>query len=586
MSIDGIVVRALTHELQQLIGARIQKIQQPNTHDLVMHLRGTAINYRILLSANPTYPRVHFTEQQAINPLTPPMFLTLMRKHTEGGIIEAIEQVENERIIHFVIRQRDELGDLKVKRLILEIMGRHSNLILTNESSGTIIDGIHHVTPSISQYRVIMPGVTYVAPPSQHKQNPFAIESPEQFRAALATDDFVASDKIAMLLVDAFGGVSPQLATVLVQDILRDRDYVSIESYVKFVYPSFKEHLDRYRNHEYAPHIGQIGAKSTFALHSLPGGTAYSSVNACLDAFYADKAERDAVKQRAADLLKFASSELAKNEKKISKLQLTLKEAENADQFRIAGELLTAYMHQLSRGDKYADIINYYEEDQPVLRIELDPQLSPSDNAQRYYRRYTKAKNSIQAVREQLKNTKIEIDYFRALSHQLATSSLQDLDEIRDELVSQGYLRARLRSAPRKSKPDKKSAKPVLLLYTSSEGVPIYVGKNNTQNEYVTNKLAASHDTWLHTKDIPGSHVVIRAAQSEFGNPTLEEAAMLAAHYSQARDSSLIPVDYTLIRHVKKPSGAKPGYVIYDHQQTLYITPDVQRINTMPCRTT
>lgn len=593
MALDGIVMHAITNELQRYVGARIHKIHQPTSNDLVFSIRGAGAQGKLLLSANPTYPRIHWTEASYVNPLEAPMFCMLLRKHCEGATIEAISQVGRERIIHIDVRNRDELGDLSAKRIIIEIMGRHSNIILVDPTTGTIHDGIHHVTPAISSFRIIMPGSRYVSPPDQGKLDPLAIADREAFIAALSPKpvlvkneaDFDLELEAAKLaeapdlpphqqLVNAFSGLSPLLAKEIVYRADHSEDGL---------WSSFTSLMNQVRAHDYSPTIvTDVKGKAFFSITSLTHITgqaeAFATASECLEAFYGDKAQRDTVKQRVADMFRFVQNEKAKNIKKIEKLQETLEEANDADKYRVLGELLTAYMHQITRGDKTIELVNFYDEEQALVTIELDPQLNPSDNAQRYFRRYTKHRNSIAIVGEQMKLAEDEIAYMESLLQQLDNASLSDIEEIRDELVEQGYLRDRSKRGPKR----KKQARPTLLCYTSSEGAQIYVGKNNTQNEYLTNRLASPSDTWLHTKDIPGSHVVIRGG--DFGDKTLEEAAMLSAHYSQARSSSSIPVDYTFIRHVRKPSGAKPGFVIYDHQKTLFITPDEQRIKSLPSK--
>jgi len=583
MALDGIVTRAIVHELQACIGARIHKIHQPTSHDLVLQIRGAGMQGKLLLSANPTYPRVHWTTSTFVNPLEAPMFCMLIRKYCEGGLIEDVRQVGTERIIHFRVRSRDELGDVSVKTLVIELMGRHSNIILLDEASGTIHDGIHHVTPAISSYRIIMPGTTYVSPPQQGKADPLSLQGEGEFLEALQAQSASTVDK---LLVASFSGISPLLAKEVthrsgltshvspVGDEATDSDVLDAAAPI---WPAFHTMMDEFAQHSYHPQIvTSPNGKAVFSVTSLthiPGESqSYSSISECLEAYYGDKAERDTVKQRVSDLIRFLQNERNKNEKKLEKLAETLVEAQESDKYRILGELLTAYMHQIQRGDKVAEVVNYYDEEQQMIRIPLDPQLNASDNAQRYFKKYTKMKNSLIVVDEQMVRAKEEIQYLESLLQQLESASLADIDEIREELVEQGYLRDRAKRNAKK----RKKALPALLSYQSTEGIAILVGKNNTQNDFLTNKVAAPNETWLHTKDIPGSHVVIRS--TTFGDATLEEAAMLAAHYSQARDSSLVPVDYTLVRHVKKPSGAKPGFVIYDHQKTLFITPNEQRI--------
>lgn len=596
MALDGIVTRAVVRELQTLVGTRIHKIHQPTEHDLVLQIRGGQTPGKLLVSANPTYPRMHWTNQSFLNPLEAPMFCMLLRKHCEGGQIEEVLQIGTERVIHIRVRQRDELGDIALKTIVIELMGRHSNIILLDHATGVIHDGIHHVTPAISSYRIVMPGAAYTAPPEQGKTDPFAVQDESSFLAALAKPLVQADEEedapkppsnVEQLLVAAFSGLSPLLAREIVHrsDAELPSGILNAES-GKAVWPAYQALMAEFAAHRYEPNIVEPGEsgqprKSAFSvtrLTHLSQGNAQSfdSISVCLEAYYGDKAERDTVKQRVSDLIRFLQNERNKNAKKIEKLQETLEEASGADKYRILGELLTTYMHQYQRGDASVEVMNYYDEDQNSVTIALDPQLTPSENAQRYFKRYTKHKNSLEAVAIQMEQARQEIVYLDALLQQLESASLADIDEIREELVEQGYLRDRAKRGAKK----RKNAKPSLLCYTSSEGIPIYVGKNNTQNDYLTNKTAGPNETWLHTKDIPGSHVVIRA--TEFGDATLEEAAMLAAHYSQARSSSLVPVDYTLIRYVKKPSGAKPGFVIYDHQKTLFITPDEQRIKSWP----
>lgn len=567
MALDGIVTSAIVHDLQRCVGARIYKIHQPTEHELVLSIRGAGMQGKLLLSANPTYPRVHWTEGVYVNPLEAPMFCMLLRKHCENGTIDAIAQVGRERIIHIDVRHRDELGDISSKRIIIELMGRHSNIILTDPATGIIHDGIHHVTPAISSYRIVLPGTGYVSPPEQGKIDPLSIKDERHFAAVLEEAADLGAP-IHKRLVDAFSGLSPLLAKEIAH---RDPSAP---------WHGFRDIMDQVRSSSYTPVImtadnGKAYFSMTNLTHVQGEAASYPTISECLDAYYGDKAERDTVKQRAADLIRFVQNEKAKNATKIKKLENTLEEAKDAEKYRVIGELLTAYMHQMNRGDTSITLVNFYDENQAEITIELDPQLSPSDNAQRYFRRYTKHKNSLAVVAEQMELAETEIQYFESLQQQIENASLADIEEIRDELVQQGYMRERQRRGPKK----KKSLRPALLCFTSSEGASIYVGKNNTQNEYLTNRLAAPSDTWLHTKDIPGSHVVIRGG--DFGEATLEEAGMLSAFYSQARESSSVPVDYTFIRHVRKPSGAKPGFVIYDNQKTLFITPDEQRIKSL-----
>lgn len=577
MALDGIVTRAIVHELQSCRGARINKIYQPNDRDIVFHIRTQQGNAKLLLSANPTYPRVHLTQETFLNPAEAPMFCMILRKHCESGIIEDIQQVGMERIIHITIRQRDELGDISSKKIIVELMGRHSNIILLDPASGIILDGINHVTPAISSYRVVMPGFSYTNPPEQHKLNPL-----ETLQEAFRESCLMNEEQTVPWLVGAFSGLSPLAAQEIANRAGEGSpDGLEGEKDCGSLWSAFDEVMEQVRNHQYTPVTGvNAKGKSVFSVIPLTllvdETTTYESVSRCMEDYYGDKAQRDTVKQKVSDLLRFLQNERTKNIKKLDNLNKDLEEAGDADRYRIFGELLFASLHQIQKGDREVQLVNFYDEEQATVTIPLDPLLTPSDNAQRYFKKYNKYKNSLAVIDEQLIKTREEINYIENLLQQLSHASLSDIDEIRDELIQQGYLRDRNRKAKKKKKNDK----PTLHVYTSSEGIELYVGKNNLQNEYVTNRLASSNDTWLHTKDIPGSHVVIRS--SEYGDATLQEAAQLAAYYSQAKESSSVPVDYTLIRHVRKPNGAKPGFVIYDNQKTLFVTPDEQRIKAMP----
>lgn len=573
MAFDGLVVRAVVHQLQPLVGGRIHKIHQPNEHDLVFAVRAKGTSARLLLSANPTYPRFHLTERTYQNPLEAPMFCMLLRKYCENGVIESIEQIGMERIVHVHIRQRDELGDLNVKRIIFELMGRHSNIILTDPETGVVLEAAKRVTPAISAHRIIVPGSVYTPPPAQHKQNPL-LATREDVAATLSGIGGGETKAAAGRLVDGFSGISPVAAQAIVAGVPD-----AAEAFVRA--------MADIRSHRYVPNIivDTRSGKSAFSVVPLSSGEAgaevkqerFDNVSVCLERYYADKAERDLVKQRTADLTRLLLNEKHKNEKKLEKLQSTLEEARGADQYRMYGELLNAYLHTFERGAAAVEVVNFYDEEQRPVQISLDPLLTPSENAQRYFKKYQKMRNSLAAVEEQMTQTREEIRYLEDLLQQLEVAELTDIEEIRAELVEGGYVRDR---GGKKDRRSAKKGKPQVHAYLSSEGVPIYVGRNNTQNDYITNRLAHGADTWLHTKDIPGSHVVIRS--DSFGDATLSEAANLAAYYSKAKQSSLVPVDYTLVRHVKKPSGAKPGFVIYDKQKTLFITPDEEKARRMP----
>jgi len=570
MSFDGMMTYSITEELVRLIkSGKINKIYQPYERELVLSIRSNGQNYKLLLSANPTYPRIHLTEMSYDNPSEAPMFCMLLRKYLEGGIIETIQQHELDRIITMDVRSRNELGDMMIKRLVIEIMGRHSNIILIDPESNMILDSISHVSQAVNQYRVVLPGRPYVHPPEQNKLNPF--EADEQ--SFLSQIDF-NQGKVDQQIVQAYSGISPLLAKEIVA-------LAGIGAKEKLAH-NFISLINRIKEHDINPVILNTTEKSYFYLFPLEHIKAettqqYDSVNRMLEAFFHGKAEKDRVKQKSQDFIRFLTNERDKNKKKIVKLKQSLVDTEKADQYKLFGELLTAYLHQVKRGDRSISVVNYYDENGATIEIELDPSLSPNENAQLYYKKYNKAKKSVEFIEEQLKIADQEIEYFENLIQQLEHASPKDVEEMREELIEQGYIRDR--SKQKKKKKKNKDEKPNIETYLTTSGIQILVGKNNKQNEYVTNKLAKSTDTWLHTKDIPGSHVVLRSDQ--VSEQDLFEAAQLAAYFSKARGSSQVPVDYTLIKHVKKPSGAKPGFVIYEQQKTLYITPNEEMINRL-----
>ncbi|QKL21517.1 fibronectin/fibrinogen-binding protein [Bacillus altitudinis] len=560
MSFDGIFTYGMTNELQEtLTGGRISKIHQPYKHELIFHIRSKGKNHKLLLSAHPSYARVQLTEHHDDNPSEPPMFCMLLRKHLEGGFIERFEQIGLDRVIVLHVRSRNEIGDEQTRKLYIEIMGRHSNLILVEDETEQIIDGLKHLSPSVNSYRTVLPGHQYLLPPAQQKLNPFDVTKEDILKHLRFQEG-----KIANQIVDTFSGVSPLFAKEAVHRAgLANQETIP---------STLLEMFQLIQAHSFTPQLTRKDGKEYFYLlelqHVHGDMKTFDSLSELLDRFYFGKAERDRVKQQAADLERFVVNEKKKNENKLKKLTRTLEESQNAHKYQLYGELLTANIYAIKKGDKEATVINYYDEEGGEITIPLKTNKTPSENAQAYFTKYQKAKNAVEAVNEQIERTHEEIVYFDELIQQLSSASPKDLEEIREELVEGKYLRPKQKRNAKKKKPSAIQ----LEAYESSQGVPILVGKNNKQNEYLTTKAAARDDIWLHTKDIPGSHVVIRHQAPD--EQTLLEAAQIAAYFSKAKESSSVPVDYTKIRHVKKPNGAKPGFVTYDQQQTLFVTPD------------
>ncbi|MBM7837586.1 putative ribosome quality control (RQC) complex YloA/Tae2 family protein [Alkalihalobacillus xiaoxiensis] len=558
MSFDGMMTRAITKELQAFVGGRINKIHQPFKTELVMTIRAGGKNHSLLASANATFARIHVTEEKYENPSEPPMFCMLLRKHIEGGFISAIEQDGFDRVITFTIANKDELGDRTEKQIIFEIMGRHSNIILIDKKNQVILDSIKHVRFDQSSYRTVGPGQPYKKPPEQDKADPLDATEEDVLRKI----DFNAG-KLDKQLVQQFAGISPLLANeVLARAKMANRSTLPA---------AFVQLMQQIKEHDYTPELVR-GEKEFFSIISLthkPGERlTFSSASQLLDRFYYGKAERDRVKQQAYDLERLLKNEYQKNVRKQKKLSQTLREADEAATYQKLGELLTANMYAIKKGDHSIEVVDYYDETGKTIRIELDPQKTASENAQQYFKKYQKAKTARLEVVLQVEKTNEELAYLDSLLQQMDSASSRDVADIRDELAEGGYIRKKQVQGKKKKK---QSDKPIVETYRSTTGVEFLVGKNNRQNDYLTNRLARQDEIWLHTKDIPGSHVVIRHTEPD--ETTLAEAALVAAYYSKARESSSVPVDFTKIRHVKKPSGAKPGYVTYDQQTTLFVTP-------------
>ncbi|MCM3209412.1 Rqc2 family fibronectin-binding protein [Bacillus licheniformis] len=561
MSFDGIFTYGMIEELNEAIrGGRIAKIHQPFKHELVFHIRANGKNRKLLLSAHPSYARVHLTNETYDNPSTPPMFCMLLRKHLEGGFIDQVEQIGMDRMMVFHIRSRNEIGDTLTRKLMVEIMGRHSNIVLTDGEKDVIIDSLKHLSPAMNSYRTVLPGYDYILPPAQNKLSPLEAETEDILRHLNFQEG-----KLDRQIVDTFSGVSPLFAKEAVF-----RAGLANRATLPNV---LTEMFSEIKSRRFQPQLvtTEDGKEYFYLLeltHIKGDNRPFHTLSELLDRYYFGKAERDRVKQQAHDLERFAANEKKKNENKIKKLKKTLEQSEHAQDYQLYGELLTANLYQLKKGDKEAKVINYYDENGGEITIPLNPNKTPSENAQSYFTKYQKAKNSVEVVKEQIKLAEEEIAYFDQLIQQLSSASPKDITEIREELAEGKYLRAMQQGGQKKQK---KQA-PTLEAYESSSGETILVGKNNKQNEYLTMKLAARDHIWLHTKDIPGSHVVIQSTDPD--EQTILEAAQIAAYYSKAKNSASVPVDYTKIRHVKKPNGAKPGFVTYDSQQTVFVTPD------------
>ncbi|RIM44684.1 fibronectin-binding domain-containing protein [Staphylococcus capitis] len=562
MAYDGLFTKKMVESLQSLVSGRIHKINQPENDTIIMVVRQNRKNHQLLLSIHPSFSRLQITDKKYDNPFNPPMFARVFRKHLEGGFIENIRQIGNDRRVEIDIKSKDEIGDTMHRTIILEIMGKHSNLILVDENR-KIIEGFKHLTPNTNQYRTVMPGFEYEAPPSQNKLNPYEISGQE----ALKYIDF-NSGKISKQLLNSFEGFSPLITNEIVsrrqfmtQDTLPEAyDEVMAETQLSPT-PVFHKNHETGKEDFYFMQLNQF----------YDDVVEYDSLNDLLDRYYDARGERERVKQRANDLVRFVQQQLQKQQNKLSKLIDEYESAKDKETQQLYGELITANIYRIKQGDESVTALNYYTGEE--VTIPLNPTKSPSVNAQYYYKQYNRLKTREHELDHQIQLTKENIDYFSNIEQQLEHITVDDIDDIRDELADQGFMKQR------KNTKKKKNAQIQLQTYRSSHGDTILVGKNKKQNDYLTNKKAQKSHIWFHTKDIPGSHVVI--LNDSPSDETIKEAAMLDGYFSKAGNSGQIPVDYTEIRNVHKPSGAKPGFVTYDNQKTLYATPDYDKIQQM-----
>lgn len=564
MSFDGVFTHAMINELREtLLSGRISKIHQPYENEVVLVIRSRGKNQRLLLSAHPSYARIQITQIDYQNPDTPPNFVMMLRKHLDGAILESIEQIENDRVIHFHFTKQDELGDLQNIILIVELMGRHSTIILVNKESGKILDAIKHIGSSQNTYRSLLPGVDYIAPPEQNQLNPFSQEKEKVFHR-LSQMDLTPKG-----IQQQFQGIGFDTAQELVARLTERPNEKML------VWQEFFTAIDT----QLSPSLYEVAEKEYFTpinYRFFDSNTQqkkmYPTLSALLDAFYQEKAEKDRAKQQGGELIRKIENELKRNRNKLKKREQTLKDSENAEDYRRDGELLTTFMAQVPRGANEVTLPNYYEEDRPIT-IKLDPALTPNQNAQKYFHRYQKLKNAVKLIGKQIEEAKNEIDYLESVLSQLEIAGPMDIEVIKEELTAEGYLKKKSSKKQKRKKPSQPDQ------YLSTDGTLILVGKNNLQNDQLSLKTAKKTDYWLHAKNIPGSHVIIKSDQPS--DETITEAAELAAYFSKYRHSAQVPVDLVQVKHLRKPNGAKPGYVIYENQKTIIVTPEEEKINKM-----
>ena len=548
MSFDGFFLHHMVEELRrELVNGRIQKINQPFEQELVLQIRSNRQSHRLLLSAHPVFGRIQLTQTTFENPAQPSTFIMVLRKYLQGALIESIEQVENDRIVEITVSNKNEIGDHIQATLIIEIMGKHSNILLVDKSSHKILEVIKHVGFSQNTYRTLLPGSTYIAPPITESRNPFTIKDEKLFEI-LQTQEMTAKN-----LQSLFQGLGRDTANEL------ERILVS-------------EKLSTFRNffnQETKPCLTETSFSPVPFLNQM--GEPFDSLSDLLDTYYKDKAERDRVKQQASELIRRVENELQKNRHKLKKQEKELLATDNAEEFRQKGELLTTFLHQVPNDQDQVILDNYYT-NQPIT-IVLDKALTPNQNAQRYFKRYQKLKEAVKYLTELIEETKSTILYLESVETVLNQAGLEEIAEIREELIQTGFIRRRQREKIQKRK------KPEQYLASDSKTI-IYVGRNNLQNEELTFKMARKEELWFHAKDIPGSHVVI-SGNLEPSDEVKTDAAELAAYFSQGRLSNLVQVDMIEVKKLNKPTGGKPGFVTYTGQKTLRVTPDPEKIASM-----
>lgn len=564
MSFDGVFTHAMVNELREtLLSGRISKIHQPYENEIVLVIRSRGKNHRLLLSAHPSYARVQITQIDYQNPDNPPNFVMMLRKYLDGAILESIEQIENDRVIHFHFAKRNELGDLQNIILIVELMGRHSTIVLVNQETGKILDAIKHIGSSQNTYRSLLPSVEYIAPPKQEVLNPFSSDKEKIFQRLSQTE---LEPKAIQYQFQGIGFDTAQELTKRLLERPNEKMVVWDEFFSSIINhpdPTFYETTNK---DFFTPIVYQVFSEQASAV------TTYPTLSQLLDSYYHEKAEKDRAKQQGGELIRKIENELKRNKNKLKKREQTLKESENAENYRRDGELLTTFLTQVPRGSKEVVLPNYYEEDRPI-KIALDPALTPNQNAQKYFHRYQKLKNAVKLIGEQIQEAKDEIQYLESVLSQLEIAGPMDIEAIKEELTAEGYLKKKTQKKQKKKKPSQPDQ------YFSSDGTLILVGKNNLQNDQLTMKTAKKTDYWLHAKNIPGSHVIIKSDQPS--DETITEAAELAAYFSKYRYSAQVPVDLVQVKHIRKPNGAKPGYVIYENQKTVIVTPEEEKIIAM-----
>ena len=575
MAIDGIYLYSLVEDLKKsILNSKIDKINQPEKDEIIITLRKERKNLKLLVSASPKYPRFNLTEVIKANPLQAPMFTMVLRKYLIGGKIIDIVQLEGDRIVKFLIESSDELGFNSIYTLIVEIMGRHSNITLVRERDNKIMECIKHISPSMNSFRVLYPGITYKLPPKSTKINPFSYNN-------TTLQEFVNNNSITFnknFFVSCFTGISKPLSEHLFMEYNKTYNDFSIENISIFLSKFLKDLIDNEVFTIYKDKDGNYVDFYMLPLDQLEDNftpQVFDNIHELMDKYYLEKDKQERIKGRSVNLQKLVTTNIERCLKKENKLNSVLEKCNDKEDFKIKGDLLTSYIYSIKKGDSSFTTVNFFSEDGEEVTIPLDENKTPSENVQSYYKKYIKLKKSEESAIEQLEKNSDELEYLNSVLTNIENcESYTEIDDIKEELISTGYVRKR--KANGKNNKKAKPSKP--LHYISADGIDIFVGKNNIQNDNLSLKFANKNHMWLHTKNIPGSHVIV--CSNDVPDNTLVEAATLAAYYSKAKESSKVDVDYTLVKNLKKPNGAKPGMVIYHTNYTMTVDPsDIKSLN-------
>lgn len=577
MAFDGITIASIVKEMNDLlVGGRLYKIAQPEADELLLTIKTGNGQYRLMISASASLPLIYLTEKNKQSPMTAPNFCMLLRKHLQNGRIVSVSQPGLERAVHMEIEHLDEMGDLCKKTLIIEIMGKHSNIIFCNED-GTIIDSIKRVSAFVSSVREVLPGKNYFMPQTVEKADALTVDESSFTEVILGK-----AQPLFKAIYIGFTGISPIMAQEICYRAKVDGE-MSVagltDAECKNVYRAFKEVTDKIRTGEFSPCIAYTGEEPvefgavelTMYSQGADRIEAYESMSTLIDVYYAEKSALTRIRQKSVDLRKIVQTALERNVKKYDLQMRQMQDTEKRDKYRIYGELINTYGYGVPEGSKSMEALNFYTGE--MITIPLDETLTPLENAQKYFDKYAKLKRTYEALQELTKEVKSEIEHLESISAALDIAvAEEDLVQIREELAESGYIRKK-----GGGKKEKVTSKP--FHYISSDGYHIYVGKNNYQNDELTFKFATGNDWWFHAKGMPGSHVIVKAESDGFmPDRTYEEAARLAAYYSKGREQEKIEIDYVQKKQVKKPAGGKPGFVVYYTNYSMMIDSDIAGI--------